>query len=193
VNSRLVNQIVAAFALALLASMTGARSADKISNIGVLSIMAGPTEGTRIFVRALGEFGYVEGKNLIIEYRWAAGKNERLPELAADLVRAKVDLIVTGGTPATLAAKQATPTIPIVFAIANPVEKGIVTSLARPGGNLTGLGLVSDSLKPLELLKQAAPEVSKVSYLYDPATFPGVLGSEDWLKTNRALGRNAPR
>jgi len=184
-NTRLVSRIVAAFALALLASMTGAQPADKISHIGFLSIMAGPTKGTRIFVRALGELGYVEGENLIIEYRWAAGKNGLLPELAADLVRTKVDLIVTGGTPATLAAKQATPTIPIVFAIANPVEKGIVASLARPGGNLTGLGLVSDQLKPLEFLKEAAPEVSRVVYLYDPATSPGGIGSEDWLKTNR--------
>src|SRR6478736_5638903 len=118
-TTRLVNRLVTAFAVALLAPMTVAQPADKIPHVGVLSAAAGPTEQTQIIVRTLGELGYVEGENLIIEYRWAAGKNERLPELAADLVRAKVDLIVTGGTPATLAAKQATPTIPIVFAIAN--------------------------------------------------------------------------
>ena len=173
-TTRLVNRLVTAFAVALLAPMTVAQPADKIPHIGVLSAAAGPTEQTQIIVRTLGELGYVEGENLIIEYRWAAGKNERLPELAADLVRAKVDLIVTGGTPATLAAKQATPTIPIVFAIANPIEKGIIASLARPGGNLTGIGLISTQLKPLELLKEAAPAVSHVVYLYDPATFAGI-------------------
>ena len=94
--------------------------------------------------------------------------------------------------PATLAAKQATPTIPIVFSIANPVEKGIVASLARPGGNLTGLGLISETLKPLELLKQAAPGISRMAYLYDPVTYPGVIGSEDWLTTNRAKARTLP-
>jgi putative tryptophan/tyrosine transport system substrate-binding protein len=183
-TARLVNRLITAFAVALLAPMTGAQPADKIPHIGVLLPTAGPTEQTQIIVRALGELGYVEGENLIIEYRWAAGKNDRLPELAADLVRAKVDLIVTGGTPATLAAKQATPTIPIVFAIANPVEKGIIASLARPGGNLTGIGLISEQLKPLELLKEAAPAVSHVVYLYDPATFTG--GFEARSATYRA-------
>jgi putative tryptophan/tyrosine transport system substrate-binding protein len=125
------------------------------------------------FVQGLRELGYVEGRNLVIESRWAAGRNERFPELAADLVRAKVDLIVTGGTPATLAAKQATRTIPIVFSAGDPIGKGIIGSLAYPGGNLTGFALISQQLKPLELLKEAAPGVSQVAYLYDPATFVG--------------------
>jgi putative ABC transport system substrate-binding protein len=178
--------------LALLPVVASAQPANKIPHIGVLSIAAGPTEQIQSLLRGLRELGYVEGKNIIIDYRWADGRDERLPELAAELVRANVDLIVTGATPATLAAKQATPTIPIVFSMANPVEKGIVASLARPGGNLTGLGLISETLKPLELLKQAAPEISRVAYLYDPATYPGVIGSEDWLTTNRAKARTLP-
>jgi putative ABC transport system substrate-binding protein len=123
-------RLAAALMLALLPVVASAQPANKIRHIGVLSIAAGPTEQIQSLLRGLRELGYVEGKNIIIDYRWAGGRNERLPELAAELVRANVDLIVTGGTPATLAAKQATPTIPIVFSIANPVEKGIVASLA---------------------------------------------------------------
>jgi len=181
VVARIFRRFVAAFALFLL--ITDAQPADKIPRIGYLATGPGPTENTRFFVQRLGELGYVEGQNLIIEYLWAAGENQRLPELAADLVRANVDLIVTGGTPATLAAKQATPRIPVVFVIANPVGKGIIASLARPGGNLSGIGLISEQVKPLELLKEAAPAVSHVVYLYDPATFSG---TGEWLMTNRA-------
>ena len=104
--ARIFRRFVAAFALFLL--ITDAQPADKIPRIGYLATGPGPTENTRFFVQRLGELGYVEGQNLIFEYLWAAGENQRLPELAADLVRANVDLIVTGGTPATLAAKQAT-------------------------------------------------------------------------------------
>ena len=145
--------------------------------IGYLSNMNALTEFEKSFVQGLGELGYVEGKNLTVEYRFSMGKSERLAELAADLVREKVDLIVTGGTPPTLAAMHATTTIPIVFGtMQDPIEKGVVASLAHPGGNVTGNALIADHSKPLELLKRVAPRVSQVMFVYDPATRPGAYG-----------------
>jgi putative ABC transport system substrate-binding protein len=133
--------------------------------------------------------GYAEGQNLAIEYRWAANSNEQMALLAVDLVRKGVDVIVTAGTPATVAAKQATPTIPIVFAVAGaPVEKGLVDSLAHPGGNVTGLALIMDVVKALEILKEAAPKVSRVAFIYDPSTVPGGF-EEGWLNRVRARSR----
>jgi putative ABC transport system substrate-binding protein len=175
---------VAVFALLLL--MGGAEAADKIWRIGYLSFAEGPNKLTQGFLRRLQELGYIEGHNLVIEYRWAAGKNERLPDLAAELVRANVDVIVSSGTPGTLAAKNATSTIPIVFSLADPVGKGIIASLAHPGGNLTGIGYISNSLKPLELLKEAVPAISHVAFLFDPATIPHLIGGQEWVLANQA-------
>ena len=108
-----------------------------------------------------------------MEYRWAEGHQDRLPGLAADLVRAQVDVIFTGGTPATYAAMQATKTIPIVFGSAGAVvQKGIVASLARPGGNVTGLTFQVEALKLYQMLKEAAPAVVRGVYLYDPESAP---------------------
>jgi putative ABC transport system substrate-binding protein len=146
-SDRTIFGLVIALVLILLSGIAGAQAADKITRVGTLSLDSGPGKYFGIFVQRLAELGLVEGKNLIIEHQWAE-KNEQLPELAAGLVRANVDLIVTGGTPATLAAKQATATIPIVFTASAPVEKGIIASLARPGGNLTGVALVSTMIKP---------------------------------------------
>jgi putative ABC transport system substrate-binding protein len=154
-----------------------AQSGRKVWRIGYLSGMYGQTELSQSFVQGLRGLGYVDGQNLIVEYRFASGKNERLPELATDLVRERVDLITTEGTPSTLAAMHATRTIPIVFGSAqDPIEKGIVASLAYPGGNVTGNALIADHSKPLELLKQAVPKVSQVTFIYDPATRPGTYG-----------------
>jgi len=147
------------------------------------------------FRQGLRDLGYVEGRNVVIEYRDAEGKLERLPALAAELVALKVDVIVTGGgTPTALAAKQATRTVPIVFiAVGDPVTSGLVTSLARPGGNVTGLTSLAPELvgKWLELLTQAVPGVSRVAFLWQP----GVIGErteKDMLKAAdvaaRALG-----
>jgi putative ABC transport system substrate-binding protein len=126
------------------------------------------------FRQGLSDLGYVEGRDFVIEYRWAEGHEDRLPALAADLVRARVDVIVTGGTPATYAAMQATKTIPIVFGfVGGAVEKGIVASLARPGGNVTGLTFEFGALgilKLYQLLKEVAPTVVRGVYLYDPAS-----------------------
>ena len=122
------------------------------------------------------EAGYVEGQNLRVEYRWAEGKPERFPSLAADLIALKVDVIVTaGGTLAAMAAKRATKTLPIVFtAVGDPVEEGLVTSLARPGGNITGLSVVVPDLigKWVELLKQAVPAIGLVALLFKPDAMP---------------------
>jgi len=123
---------------------------------------------TEAFRQGLRELGYVEGKNIVIEWRSAEGKRDRLPSLAAELVRLKVDIIVTAGPPATRSAKKATVTIPIVFAQdGDPVASGFVASLARPGGNITGLSTLAPELsgKRLELLKEIVPRLSRVAVL----------------------------
>jgi ABC-type uncharacterized transport system substrate-binding protein len=121
--------------------------------------------------QGLGETGYVEGQNLAVEFRWAEGSYDRLPALAADLVGRKVDVIVAGGTPAALAAKSATPTIPIVFGgVGDPVGIGLVASLARPGGNLTGISEMATDLmsKRLELLSELVPQAGVIFLLVNP-------------------------
>jgi putative ABC transport system substrate-binding protein len=123
------------------------------------------------FRQGLSETGYVEGQNLVIEYRWAEGHYDRLPALAADLVGRKVDVIASGGTPSTLAAKRATAEIPIVFmAGGDPVELGLVGSFARPGGNLTGFTIVGAELMPkrLELMSELIPEAKVMALLVNP-------------------------
>ena len=148
-----------------------AQQARKVYKIGSLSTGLSPASlGAKgPFRQGLHDLGYVEGRDFVMDYRWAEGHPERLPELAADLVRAQVDVIVTSGTPATYAAMQATKTIPIVFRSAGSVvEKGIVASLARPGGNVTGLTFQLEYLKLYQLLKEAAPRLVRGVYLYDP-------------------------
>lgn len=163
------------FALgALLLALSLAAEAQqpgKLTRIGILEL-ASPSasaHGHKAFQQGLRELGYVEGKNVILEYRYADGKLDLLSELAADLVRLKVDAIVTRSTAPIPAAKNASKTIPIVFATAGaPVEDGLVSSLARPGGNVTGLTLLSPELdgKRLELLKEAFPNVTRVAFLW---------------------------
>jgi putative ABC transport system substrate-binding protein len=143
------------------------------------------------FREGLRELGYVEGRNIQVESRWAEGNYDRLPGLAADLVRLKVDVIVTYGTPAAQAAKGATGTIPIVMAaIIDPVASGLVTSLARPGGNITGQSMMSPDLaeKQLQILKELVPKTSRVAVLHNPANpgnAPQVRHAQD---AARALG-----
>ncbi len=148
-----------------------AQQAAKVPRIGWLG--DSPAAGPRLeaFFQGLRDLGYVEGRNLVIEYRYAEGKPERLPALAAELVALKVDVIVAANTLVALAAKQATTTLPIVFAAAaDPVTSGLVTSLARPGGNVTGMSALIPELvgKCLEHLKQAVPGVSRVAVLWQP-------------------------
>ena len=151
-------------------SFADAQQATKIPRIGYLTGTSLSTNAARneAFRQGLRELRYVEGKNIVIEWRSAEGKLDRLPALAAELVRLKVDVIVTGGPPATRAAKEATATIPIVMAQdTDPVANGFVASLARPGGNITGLSTLAPELsgKRLELLKEVLPKASRVAVL----------------------------
>ncbi len=150
-----------------------AQGTGNVPRIGVVAVSepASPTEpNLAAFRQGLRDLGYVEGQNLVVEYRYAQGRTERAPELVAELVGLKVDVIVASG-PTAIAAKNATQTIPIVcVAMADPVRFGLVASLARPGGNVTGLALNVDTKfigKWLELLKEAAPRASRIGYLHD--------------------------
>jgi len=169
-----------------------AQQAAKIARIGYLAgNLAASPHLLEAFRQGLRDLGYVEGRNVVIEYRDAEGKLERLPALAAELVALKVDVMQVGGTPHALAAKQATKTIPIVFAAAaDAVGSGIVPSLARPGGNVTGLSLLAPELvgKGLELLKQAVPRVSRVAVLWHPGVFPERT-EKDMLKEAEVAAR----
>ena len=173
--------------------MGEAQAPAKVHRIGFLSPRS-PTDNPHLleaFRQGLRELGYVEGQNIAIEYRFGEGRPERLPALAADLVRLKVDVIVTGAPPAPEAAKQATSTIPIVFAVTgDPVAQGLVASLARPGGNITGLANLAQEVvgKQLELLKEVAPKVSRVAVLQNPSNHahPFVLRQAEGAA--RALG-----
>jgi putative tryptophan/tyrosine transport system substrate-binding protein len=148
-----------------------AQQAKKVFHIGFLSSgTSSASENIEVIRQRLRELGYVEGKNIAFEYRGAEGKIDRLPDLAAELVRLKVDVIVTVSTPAALAAKNATTTIPIVMAGgSDPVATGLVPSLARPGGNITGITIVNAETagKRLQLLKETAPKVSRVAVLWN--------------------------
>ncbi len=155
--------------LLLALSFPAAAQPAKIPRIGILNPTSSSFFLPRVeaFRQRLRELGYVEGKNILIEYRYAEGKFERLTDLATELVQLKVDVIVTAG-PGVLAAKKASTTIPIVFgAASDPVGAGIVSSLARPGGNITGLSNIAQDLdgKRLELLKEAFPKVARVASL----------------------------
>jgi putative ABC transport system substrate-binding protein len=176
-------------------SFAEAQQAKKIPRIGYLSITDAATDSARAegIRLALRELGYIEGQNIAIEYRYAEGKNDRLPELAAELLRLKVDIIVAAAGDITIrAAKNATKTIPIVMTGSgvDPVRAGLVESLARPGGNVTGLTRLSRELggKRLELLKEAVPKLSRVAVLYDPALPPSLHEVKELLPADaRAL------
>jgi putative ABC transport system substrate-binding protein len=151
-----------------------AQQAGKVPRIGFLGSTSPSDASARLdaFRQGLRELGWAEGKNIVIEYRWAEGRQERFTDLAAELVRLKVEVIVAQISAAALAAKNATTTIPVVMlVVGDPVRLGVVASLARPGGNITGLTSVGDELFPkqLELLKEAVPRVSRVAVLWNPA------------------------
>jgi len=179
-----------------LCSSAAAQQPKKVPRIGYLSNTDPARESARseAIRLALRERGYIEGQNIAIEYRYTEGKRDRAPELAAELVRLKVDIIVVaGGASWVLAAKNATKTIPIVMtgAGADPVKEGLIESLARPGGNVTGITNLIRELggKRLELLKEAVPKLARVAVLYDPA-IPGTTREvkEDLPVPARALG-----
>jgi putative tryptophan/tyrosine transport system substrate-binding protein len=179
-----------------LCSSAEAQQPKKVPRIGYLSNTDSARESARseAIRAALRERGYIEGQNIVIEYRYTEGKRDRAPELAAELVRLKVDIIVVaGGASWILAAKNATKAIPIVMtgAGADPVKEGFIESLARPGGNITGITNLIRELggKQLELLKEAVPKLASVAVLYDPA-IPGTTREvkEDLPVAARVLG-----
>ena len=189
-----LTRLTALVAVILLgAQLAAAQPAGKVPRIGVLT--PGQASMRPLYVeefrRGLRELGYIEGQTVILEFRWDEGKPERFPELAADLARLKVDVIIAGTAAAIPAAKQATTTIPIVMTTAvDPVERGLVASLARPGGNVTGMIIISAGLsgKRLQLLKEAVPGVSRVGALWNPRHRPGIELLKETEVAARALG-----
>src|SRR5262245_17485731 len=188
-----VSDFITAFLLcAILLAVCGsalAQQPTKIPRIGYLSGRSAPSQSAPdsnvdALREGLRELGYIEGENIALEYRYSAGKNERLAELAADLVAQKVDLIVSSAIQPSLAAKQATSTIPIVLSgVGDPVAWGLVKSLARPGGNVTGLTNFSPELsgKRVELLKESRPQIVRMAVLRDPRQPP-----QSFIETEKA-------
>jgi putative tryptophan/tyrosine transport system substrate-binding protein len=164
--------ILVAVVLLALGVTSEAQQPKKVPRIGFLAPSDPASQSTEAIRRALRELGYMEGQNIVIEYRYMEGKRDRVPELAGELVRLKVDIIVVSGTGSARAAKNATKTIPIVMTGlgADPVEEGLIESLAHPGGNVTGVTNLGRELggKRLELLKEAVPKVARVAVLYEP-------------------------
>jgi putative tryptophan/tyrosine transport system substrate-binding protein len=193
-----MNKIICITLTALLCSLCSAVQAQeraKMPRIGFLSAQPASriADSTSAFRKGLGDLGYIEGMNIFIEHRWAEGKIERLPDLAVEMVRLKVDVIVAaGGTPTIRAAKNATSAIPIVFAGlgTDPVELGFVASLARPGGNITGVGSGGPELygKRLELLKETVPGLLRVGYLRNPDNPASRLTGKEIHAAAQALG-----
>lgn len=165
-------RLLIALGAGLLSAVRGAQAqqAHKVPQIGYVGNSTPALESALVegFRQGLRERGYVDGRNIAIEYRWVEGKLDRVPGLAAELVRLKVDLVFAWGTPAVAAARQATSTIPIVFAgVADPVGSGFIASLARPGGNITGVSNLASGLsgKRVELLAQIVPGIKRVASL----------------------------
>ncbi|OGK95810.1 MAG: hypothetical protein A3D33_15585 [Candidatus Rokubacteria bacterium RIFCSPHIGHO2_02_FULL_73_26] len=172
-----------------------AQQTGKPYRIGFLGNSTAALEANLVgpFRAGLRDLGYVEGRNVLIEYRWTEGKYERFPALIGDLVALKVDVIVTAGTPATLAVKKATTSIPLVMvAVGDPVGTGIVPSLSRPGGNITGLTSISTEMdgKRLELLREVIPNVSHIAVLWNAASPLQVLAEKQTRAAAQVLRMN---
>jgi putative ABC transport system substrate-binding protein len=170
-----------------------AQQAGRVWRIGFLGLPSASSAAARVeaFRRGLRELGYVEGRNLAIEFRWAEGNADRLPALAAEVTKLKVDVIVTQGTEATVAAHRSTTTIPIVVTvISDPVGTGLVRSLARPGGNVTGLTDIAEEVagKRIEVLREAVPSVTRIAVLWNPANASSGPQMKDMEAAGRKLG-----
>lgn len=173
IRNRLALMLVLALGFGWTALTVHAQGADKLPRVGFLGNSTATLEANLIgpFRDGLRDLGYVEGQNILIEYRWAEGNYQRFPELIAELIASKVDVIVTAGTPATQAYQKARTSIPLVMvAVGDPVGTGIVASLNRPGGNITGLTSISPDLesKRIELLREVIPELSHIAVLWNP-------------------------
>jgi len=191
-NLKWLGIVAIGVAFALFGAAAQAQQPKKVPRIGYLAPLSLASESARIesFRQGLRDLGYIEGKNILIDYRYAEGKEDRLQALAGELVQLKVDVLVAQGFTASRAAKQATTTIPIVIVTAtDPVETGIVASLARPGGNITGVSRLTRDLagKRLELLKEVVPGLSPVGVLWDANSKAAAIGLKEYEAMARAL------
>ena len=173
----------------LFALCSYAQAQSKIPRVGILFMGGRDQPHLESFKQGLREHGYIEGKNIILEYRYAEGKYDRLPDLAKEFVSEKVDVIVTTSTISAQVARKATRTIPIVMTSGSPVERGLAESLARPGGNVTGLSALLPELsgKRVELLKEAFPKIARVATLWSPRSSEAVIGLKETEEAARAF------
>jgi putative ABC transport system substrate-binding protein len=187
-SNRILIWLVAALLLTTVPQAVAQQPA-KIPRVGILFMGGRDQPHLEEFKQGLRERGYSEGKNIILEYRYAEGQYDRLPDLAKEFVREKVDVIVTTSSVSAQAARKATRTIPIVMTSGSPVEQGLAESLAKPGGNVTGLSvLVSDlSGKRVELLKDGFPKITRVATLWSPRSSEAVLGLKETEEAAHAL------
>lgn len=192
-KTKIVFWLLTTFLLLTAALADAQQPAKKVSRIGILS-GGSPTTAAAYhdaFLQGLRESGYIVGKNILIEYRYAEGKRDRFAEFAAELVRLKVDVIVAAGATGILESRKATRTIPIVMTnVSDPVALGFVTSLAKPGGNTTGLSTQAPELsgKRLELLKEVLPKVSRVAVLWQPGGPGSALRAKETEAAASSLG-----
>ena len=189
----LIRLITAILLLVAPAVAVEAQEPTRVWRVGFLGSGSHASGDPRVEAlrRGLRELGYAEGRNLTFEFRWAGGNGDRLPALAAELAKLKVDAIVTQGTQATDAARRAVTTIPIVFSVAgDPIGSGLVTSLARPGGNVTGLTDIAPEIagKRLELLREAVPGITRIAVLWNPANPSAAPQMKDTGAVARSLG-----
>jgi putative ABC transport system substrate-binding protein len=181
------------FALAILSiasvPLAQAQQTKNVPRLGILFVGTRNQPHLEAFKQGLRERGYTEGKNIVLEYRYADGNNDRLSELAAELVRDKVDVIVTTASVSALAARAATKTIPIVMTSGNPLESGLAASLAKPGGNVTGLTVLSSDLsgKRVELLKETFPKTTRIAALQSPQDYEAGAGYRETQEAAQAL------
>ncbi len=186
-----ISAVLLATAMLSVFQLAEAQQPKKVPRVGILRLGSPPDPFVEAFRQGLRDLGYMEGKNILIEYRYAEGKSDRLPNLAAELVRIKSDVIVTADTPPIRAVKNATREIPIIMGnVADPVAAGLVASLARPGGNITGLSNLAPELdgKRLELLKETLPIVTRVAWVWDPGN-PGLtVRLKQMQAASQALG-----
>jgi putative ABC transport system substrate-binding protein len=191
-NPKWLGTVAIVIAFAMCGAVAQAQQAAKVPRIGYLSIASSSDFRSEAFRQGLRDLGYIEGQNIAVESRWADGRDDRVTDLAAELVRLKVDVIVSaGGTQTTAATKKATETIPIVFAtVGDPVGAGLVASFARPGGNVTGLSNDAPELsgKRLELLKEAILRLSRLAVLTNPNNPSHVMYLKETEVAAQALG-----
>ena len=180
---------IAVAALVFAVSLPARAQQKKIPRVGVLFIGSKNQPHLEAFKQGLRERGYTEGKNILLEYRYAEGNNDRLPQLAAELVRDKVDVIVTTASVSALAARRVTKTIPIVMTSGNPLESGLAASLAKPGGNVTGLTVLSVDLsgKRVELLRETFPKTTRIAALQSPQDFEAGAGYKETQEAAKAF------